>query len=41
MAFPMKKFVKVIGYMEESFFVTDSWEKVKRKMERSNAIHSA
>ena len=40
MAIPMKKFVKMIGYMEESFLTTPSWEKVKRKIARSNGIHS-
>ncbi len=38
-AFPMKKFENVIGFMEESFLITGSWEKVKKKIERSNAIH--
>jgi hypothetical protein len=40
MAIPMKKFVKMIGYMEESFLITPSWEKVKRKISRSAEIHS-
>jgi len=40
MAIPMKKFVKMIGYMEESFLVTGSWEKVKRKIARSAEIHA-
>jgi Uncharacterised ArCR, COG2043 len=40
MAVPMKKFVKMVGYMEESFLITPSWEKVKRKIARSNEIHS-
>ncbi|MDT8358198.1 MAG: DUF169 domain-containing protein, partial [Methanomicrobiaceae archaeon] len=40
MAFPMKKFEKVIGYMEESFLITGSWEKVKKKIARSNTLHS-
>lgn len=40
MAFPMKKFEKVIGYMEESFLITGTWEKVKKKIARSNALHS-
>ncbi|WP_332449428.1 DUF169 domain-containing protein, partial [Methanoculleus sp.] len=40
MAFPMKKFEKVIGYMEESFLITESWEKVKKKVARSNSLHS-
>lgn len=40
MAFPMKKFEKVIGYMEESFLTTESWERVMKKIGRSNALHS-
>ena len=40
MAIPMKKFVKMVGYMEESFLITPSWEKVKRKIARSAEIHS-
>ncbi|NMB79678.1 MAG: DUF169 domain-containing protein [Methanomicrobiales archaeon] len=35
MAFPMKKFTKVIGFMEESFLITPTWETVKKKIERS------
>jgi len=38
-AFPMKKFMKVIGYMDESFLVTKTWETVKKKIERSGALH--
>ena len=41
MAVPMKKFVKMIGFMEESFLITPTWEKVKRKIERSREIYSA
>ncbi len=39
MAFPMKKFEKVIGYMEESFLITKSWDTVKKKIERSAALY--
>jgi uncharacterized protein (DUF169 family) len=38
MAFPMKKFARVIGYMEESFLITKTWETVKKKIERSAAL---
>jgi uncharacterized protein (DUF169 family) len=38
MAFPMKKFVRVIGSMEESFLITKTWETVKKKIERSAAL---
>ncbi len=31
-AVPMKKFEKMIGYMEESFLITKTWEKVKKRM---------
>lgn len=38
MAFPMKKFARVIGYMEESFLITKTWDTVKKKIERSAAL---
>jgi hypothetical protein len=40
MAIPMKKFVQMVGYMEESFLITKSWEKVKRKIQQSAKLHS-
>lgn len=40
MAFPMKKFERVTGHMEESFLITESWEKVMKKIDRSNSLHS-
>jgi hypothetical protein len=40
MAFPMKKFVRVIGYMEESFLITKTWKTVQKKIERSAALYS-
>jgi hypothetical protein len=30
-AVPMKKFVNMIGYMDESFLITPTWQKVKNK----------
>ncbi len=39
MAFPMKRFEKVIGFMEESFLITKTWETVKKKIERSGALY--
>jgi hypothetical protein len=39
MAIPMKKFVKMIGYMEESFLITETWGKVRKKIEKSAEIH--
>lgn len=39
-AIPMKRFVTMIGYMEESFLITNTWKKVLQKIERSNAIHT-
>jgi len=39
-AVPMKKFARMVGYMEESFLIAPSWEKVKRKIVRSNEIYS-
>ena len=38
-AFPMKRFEKVVGYMEDSFLITKTWETVKKKIERSEALH--
>jgi hypothetical protein len=40
MGIPMKKFERMIGFMEESFLTTGSWEKVMKKIVRSNALHS-
>lgn len=31
---PMKKFVRMVANMEESFLITDSWRKVKRRIGR-------
>jgi uncharacterized protein (DUF169 family) len=33
-AIPFKRFEKIISFMEESFLVTNSWEKVKRRINR-------
>ena len=41
LAMPMKKFEKMIDTMDESFLITRTWEKVKTKIARSNALHSA
>jgi len=40
-AIPMKKFKKMVGYMEESFLITKTWGAVKTKIARSNALHSS
>jgi len=32
LAVPMKKFVRMVENMEESFLVTDSWKKVRRRI---------
>jgi uncharacterized protein (DUF169 family) len=34
-AVPMKKFVKMAGYMEESFLITESWDRVQKKIRQS------
>lgn len=39
MAFPMKKFEKVIGYMEESFLITKEWATVQKKITRSADLY--
>jgi len=41
LAIPMKKFEKMIGSMDESFLITKTWDKVKSKIARSNAVHSS
>jgi uncharacterized protein (DUF169 family) len=33
-AIPMKRFEKMIGYMEESFLITGSWSVVKKRIEK-------
>ncbi|MCX6270789.1 MAG: DUF169 domain-containing protein [Bacteroidetes bacterium] len=33
-AVPMKKFEKMVGYMEESFLITETWTKVRRRIDR-------
>jgi hypothetical protein len=29
---PMKKFVKMVDYMDETFLITDSWKKVSERI---------
>jgi uncharacterized protein (DUF169 family) len=31
-AVPMKRFEKMIGYMEESFLITESWETIRKRL---------
>ena len=38
---PMKRFVQNIAFMDESFLVTKTWEKVQSKMAMSTALHSS
>ncbi len=33
-AVPMKRFEKMIGYMEESFLITETWSTMKRRIEK-------
>jgi uncharacterized protein (DUF169 family) len=40
-AIPIKKFEKMIGSMDESFLITKTWDSVKTKIARSNAVHSS
>jgi hypothetical protein len=28
----MKKFITMLGYMDESFLITDTWETVKKRI---------
>jgi hypothetical protein len=39
-AIPMKKFVEMIGFMDESFLTTKTWDRVKSKIALSSALHS-
>ncbi|MFA5332465.1 MAG: DUF169 domain-containing protein [Methanoregula sp.] len=39
LAFPMKKFETIIGYMEESFLITKDWETVRKKIAMSAVLH--
>jgi len=41
LAIPMKKFEKIIGSVDESFLITRTWDKVKTKIVRSNALHTS
>ncbi|UCD58900.1 MAG: DUF169 domain-containing protein, partial [Candidatus Hydrogenedentota bacterium] len=34
-AAPMKKFVRMVGDMDESFLITGSWKKVSRRIEKA------
>jgi uncharacterized protein (DUF169 family) len=38
-SFPMKKFAKVIGYMDESFLITKTWDTVKKKIGMSASLY--
>ncbi|MDY6801622.1 MAG: DUF169 domain-containing protein [Bacteroidota bacterium] len=33
-ALPMKKFEKIISYMDESFLITDTWETIRKRINR-------
>ena len=39
MAFPMKRFERVVGLMEESFLITKDWETVGKRIRRSADLH--
>ncbi len=34
-AVPMKRFEKMIGYMEESFLVTDTWDTIRKRINKN------
>lgn len=34
MAIPFHRFTEIVSFMEESFLITESWKKVKKRMER-------
>lgn len=33
---PMKRFEKIVGYMDESFLITDTWEVMRKRISRQN-----
>jgi hypothetical protein len=33
LAIPMKKFIKMIDNMEESFLITETWQKIKERID--------
>lgn len=37
LAIPMKKFMTVVENMEESFLITESWKKVKKRIDISGS----
>lgn len=39
-AVPMKKFTRMVRDMEESFLITPTWDKVKKKIALSNLTHA-
>lgn len=41
MTFPMKRFEKVVGFVEESFLITGTWESVMKKIKKSAKLYSA
>jgi hypothetical protein len=34
MSIPMKKFKMMVGYMDESFLITESWSKVRERINK-------
>lgn len=39
-AVPMKKFATMVRDMEECFLINPDWDKVRKKIEKSNALHA-
>jgi len=37
LSIPMKKFRKMVGYMDESFLITESWEKVRERINKESS----
>ena len=35
-AVPMKRFEKMIGYMEESFLITETWDTIRKGLKKLN-----
>jgi len=36
-AVPIKRFKQMVEYMDESFLITESWSRVKKRIDKHNA----
>ena len=40
-AIPVKRLEKIVSYMDESFLITESWKKVRKRIDKSLAVDNA